>query len=244
MKRFKRFLFSLLGLLLLIVATLLILVHVKTYRANSQARMIAAKIQKKNQMLYVKSQGVAKASLVFYQGALVEEEAYAPLAIGLAQKGIDVYLIDSPLNLAIFASKPTAKLKDKLPDAPVYLAGHSLGGVIAAQQAQAKTLDAKGLILLASYPAKKTDLSQTHLNVLSITASKDQVLNTKAYQTAKKRLPKTTAYHTISGGNHAGFGSYGKQAHDGKATLSAQDQQKQLVALIDHFISNQNPNTN
>lgn len=243
MKRLQKVFFSLLVLLLLVVSMLLIVVHAKTYRASSQARIIAAKAENKNHMLYVKSKGVAKASLLFYQGALVEEEAYAPLAFGLAQKGIDVYLLDSPLNLAIFASKTSTELKKRLSDAPIYLAGHSLGGVIAAQQAKSNALSAKGLILLASYPAKNTDLSQSHLNVLSITASKDRVLNTSAYQAAKKRLPKTTVYHTISGGNHAGFGSYGKQAHDGKATLSTQNQQKQLVTLIDQFINTQNPNT-
>ncbi|MET3644018.1 hypothetical protein ABID27_000640 [Streptococcus gallinaceus] len=45
----------------------------------------------------------------------------------------------------------------------------------------------KGLILLASYPSEKTDLSKKKLAVLSITASRDAVLNWDNYQSSKKK---------------------------------------------------------
>lgn len=45
----------------------------------------------------------------------------------------------------------------------------------------------KGLILLASYPSEKTDLSKKKLAVLSITASRDAVLNWDNYQSSPKK---------------------------------------------------------
>ncbi len=51
----------------------------------------------------------------------------------------------------------------------------------------------------------------------------------------KSRLPETVPYNDW-GGNHSGFGLYGQQNGDGTATMSAEEQQKQLIQLIKQFI--------
>ena len=56
------------------------------------------------------------------------------------------------------------------------------------------------------------------------------------YEDAKSRLPESTLYKVIEGGNHSGFGLYGQQNGDGEATMSAEEQQKQLIQLIKQFI--------
>ena len=84
----------------------------------------------------------------------------------------------------------------------------------------AKSDNISGLILLASYPSEKVNLSKRHLKVLSITASNDKVLKWDQYKSAKKRLPSDTSYTSISGGNHSEFGDYGHQSKDGDATIS------------------------
>lgn len=116
----------------------------------------------------------------------------------------------------------------------VYLAGHSLGGVVASQNA--KVAPVRGLILLASYPSRKSDLSHKNLRVLSITASNDHILNWEKYEEAKKRLPNSSTFRTIVGGNHSRFGNYGHQKGDGKATLSHKSSEKQLATFISNFI--------
>lgn len=119
----------------------------------------------------------------------------------------------------------------------VYLAGHSLGGVVACLNAADSDSQAiSGLILLASYPSEKTNLSDSNLKVLSITASNDKVLQWDNYEKAKKRLPDDTEYLTIVGGNHSGFGDYGKQTKDGKATISQTEQESQITLGITDFI--------
>ncbi|CRH93377.1 Predicted dienelactone hydrolase [Chlamydia trachomatis] len=123
----------------------------------------------------------------------MDEKAYASLAQNLAQENIDVYVLKSPLELPVLNTKAAGNLiGDKQLDS-VYLAGHSLGGVVAAMDSK-ESNRVKGLILLASSPSEKTDLSKKKLAVLSITASRDAVLNWDNYQSSKKRLPSSTEF--------------------------------------------------
>ena len=125
-----------------------------------------------------------------------------------------------------------------------------MGGVVAAMNAsnilsdsssQSKNNNSdkniEGLIFLASYPPESVDLSNSSLRVLSLTASNDQVLNRSAYDAAKNRLPANTLYKTIEGGNHSGFGLYGQQRGDGIASITAEQQQEQIVQDISEFIA-------
>lgn len=77
----------------------------------------------------------------------------------------------------------------------------------------------KGVFFLASYPDEKGSLHSFSGEVVLITGNADGVLNWEAYEEAKKYLPNQTEYKMIEGGNHAGFGSYGKQKKDKDATI-------------------------
>lgn len=213
MKKIEKFTLSFLLIIAILITISGVVLHQKTYQASSEAQTAAKTAESTKDYLFFQSSGTAKASIVFYQGALVEETAYASLAKNLAQEGFDVYLSN------------------------VYLAGHSLGGVVAClNAADSESQAISGLILLASYPSEKTNLSDSNLKVLSITASNDKVLQWDNYEKAKKRLPDDTEYLTIVGGNHSGFGGYGKQTKDGKATISQTEQESQITLGITDFI--------
>ena len=95
----------------------------------------------------------------------------------------------------------------------------------------------KGLILLAAYSTHK--LSDKKLKVLSIYGENDQVLKMNNFLKYKSNLPlKNLEEHVISGGNHGNFGSYGFQKGDGKATISADEQQEITADYIRNFIKN------
>ncbi|MFZ1780692.1 MAG: alpha/beta hydrolase, partial [Enterococcus aquimarinus] len=68
--------------------------------------------------------------------------------------------------------------------------------------------------------------------VLSITGSKDGVLNQEAYESGKQYLPAETTFEVIEGGNHAGFGSYGAQKGDDEATIPNENQQEIISQLV------------
>ena len=225
-----------------LIATSRIILYQKTYQASEKAQTISESAENTKDYLFFQSSDTTKASIVFYQGALVEETAYASLAKNLTQEGFDVYLLKTPLNLPVLSSQKALKVITKNKLSNVYLAGHSLGGVVACLNTADSDLQAiSGLILLASYPSKKVDLSNSNLKVLSITASNDKVLQWDNYKMAKKRLPNDTQYVTITGGNHSGFGDYGKQAKDGKTKISQAEQENQITSIITAFINKIQP---
>ncbi|HEO4078716.1 TPA: alpha/beta hydrolase [Streptococcus agalactiae] len=209
-------------------------IYFNTYQASPLARRIAKTATNHKNYLLFRSKGKVEANIIFYQGALVEEEAYSQLARDLADKGDNTYILKTPLNLPVLSPHKAKTIINQNHLTNVYLAGHSLGGVVASQNA--KVAPVRGLILLASYPSRKSDLSHKKLRVLSITASNDHILNWEKYEEAKKRLPNSSTFRTIVGGNHSRFGNYGHQKGDGKATLSHKSSEKQLATFISNFI--------
>lgn len=79
----------------------------------------------------------------------MEEEAYSQLARDLADKGDNTYILKTPLNLPVLSPHKAKTIINQNHLTNVYLAGHSLGGVVASQNA--KVAPVRGLILLASY---------------------------------------------------------------------------------------------
>ena len=233
-------------ILLALIVSLLILSGVgyaylqsQTYQPSPQAQKIYQQAQPQEITGATLYQGQKDQPVfIFYIGALVDPKAYAALGKTLAEQGYSTYIFHSPLNLPILDQSAAKNLiaKEKLENRTIYLGGHSLGGVVASRAAKELGSTIKGLVLLASYPDSKTDLSQTPLAVLSLTADQDQVLKWPVYQANKKLLPTSTIYTNISGGNHAGFGLYGPQKGDGKATISATNQQELVTQTILAFL--------
>jgi poly(3-hydroxybutyrate) depolymerase len=110
-----------------------------------------------------------------------------------------------------------------------YIGGHSLGGAMAANYAANHEKLLSGVVLLAAYSTKKLSDS---LAVISVYGSEDHVLNMKKLKEGDAYLPDTAVKYVIDGGNHAQFGNYGEQDGDGKALISAEDQQRQTAELI------------
>ncbi len=161
-------------------------------------------------------------ALIFYQGAKVAEEAYAPMLKEIAEGGVLCFLVKMPLNFALLNIDAAEGIMDEHAGENVewYLAGHSLGGSMAAMYAGENPTRFKGVILYASYSTKPLH----DLEVLSVFGENDEVLNFGKYQENKANLPKGFGEVVIEGGNHANFGHYGEQRGDGKATLSREEQ--------------------
>ena len=110
-----------------------------------------------------------------------------------------------------------------------YIGGHSLGGAMAAVYASGHGSLLQGVILLAAYPTKALD---DDLLLLSIYGSEDGVLNRSRLSKGRRYAPDRYLEFVIEGGNHAQFGSYGKQKGDGEALISPEDQREQTVSCI------------
>ncbi len=161
-------------------------------------------------------------ALIFYPGAKVEETAYAPLMHSLALNGVDCFLIKMPMKLAFFKMSKADDILAEYSYGEYYLAGHSLGGAMAANYAAKHPSDYSALFLLAAYPSE--DLTAAQFPVVFIYGENDGVLNREKLETGYTLVPDGYKKVVIEGGNHAGFGSYGKQDGDGEASISDEEQ--------------------
>lgn len=170
------------------------------------------------------------AALIFYPGAKVEYTAYAPLLSRLADSGIDCFLLKMPCNLAIFGQNKADAIIQKYIYGEWFLAGHSLGGAMAASYASAHMDKLNGLILLAAYPTKSL-VSET-FSVLTVYGSEDMIVNQEKLETGRSLMPQNYTEVCLSGANHAGFGNYGAQKGDGEAAITQEEQQIQTINAI------------
>lgn len=165
----------------------------------------------------------ANTGLIIYPGAKVEPEAYAPLAKEIAEAGYQVIITPMPLNFAIFDSNAADEVISKFPNIKHWaIAGHSLGGVMAAKYASENPI-IEGVILYASYP-QGDELKNSNIQVTSIYGSNDGVADLEKISASKDLLPSNATFIEIEGGNHAQFGSYGEQKGDNAAEISIDKQ--------------------
>ncbi|KRM23633.1 alpha/beta fold hydrolase [Latilactobacillus graminis] len=210
------------------------------YQPTVNAKLVAQTSQETKDYYLISSKNANKGKLIFYPGALVTPQSYSLWAKKLANNGYQVYILKLPLNMAIFAPNKAQKIISQHPHEEYVLAGHSLGGVMASRFAAQHPHQVAGMIYLASYPDKKGTLKNTGIPVLSLTASRDGVLNQSQYAKAKKLLPQQTEYISIKGGNHGGFGSYGHQKGDHQPKISNQKQQTIIAEQISNWLNAKN----
>lgn len=171
--------------------------------------------------------------MVFYPGGKVEYTAYAPLMKELAREGFFCVLVKMPFNLAVFDINAADDVISEYTNIDEwYIAGHSLGGAMAASYASKNSDKLEGLILLAAYSTE--DLTDSGLNVIQIQGREDGLFwddmeEVKKYQ---PNLPDDFSQLCIEGGCHAYFGSYGEQEGDGKPTITPKEQVRQTVEFI------------
>ncbi len=177
-------------------------------------------------------------ALVFYPGAKVEAEAYAPLIRRIAEGGVDCFLLDMPLHMAFMGQERAGEFIGAYDYKEWYICGHSLGGAVAAFYAADHPEQLDGLILLAAYPARPLD---TKMPLLLIYGDQDGVIQRDVYEKNKSNWTEYSTEVILTGANHAQFGNYGVQKGDHTATISAEEQQRRTAEEILTFISEKFP---
>ena len=187
----------------------------KSYKPNElaiQALNSDKKIEVKNDKFISftpQNQKVEK-GFIFYPGAGVEPEAYAPICREIALKGYEVVIAKMPLNLAILSPNKADKIISSYNNIKTWaIGGHSLGGVMASKYASNHD-DIKAVAFYASYPSNDE--------------LKDGVLNKGNLAKSKENLPSDAKFIEIKGGNHSQFGDYGLQNGDEKASITEEKQ--------------------
>lgn len=174
------------------------------------------------------------AGVIFYPGGKVEADAYAPLMKEIAKRNILSVCVEMPGNLAVLDKNAADDIKALYPDIDRwYMAGHSLGGAMAASYVSEHTDEYEGLILLASYST--VDISESGLMVCSIYGSEDGILDMEKYEQYKANLPSYIIEKVIDGGCHSYFADYGIQKGDGQPSISMEEQIKIAADFVSYI---------
>ena len=168
---------------------------------------------------------------IFYPGGRVDPRGYATLMREIASNGYLVVVPEMPLNMAAFNPSVASKIVASYPEIEHWvIAGHSVGGAMAARYTGNHADVIEGLAIWASYPPNTTDLSGLDIPVVSIYGSREQRVNDASVGERKHLLPDDTQYVRIEGGDHHQFGSYEIDLADHRATISRVSQHQQIIA--------------
>ena len=174
--------------------------------------------------------GTPTRGLIFQPGARVDPRAYVPMLSEVSRQGVLVFIVKQPFGIGFLATTAPHAFIDRHPEVTSWtIAGHSLGGVVAAGFAHDHPGVVRGLVLWASYPvdslAERTDLA-----VASVSGTRDGFTTPADIEASRPLLPGDTAYTAVEGAVHSYFGDYGEQPGDGTPTVSRAEAQRQIVA--------------
>ncbi|MVN86313.1 alpha/beta fold hydrolase [Deinococcus sp. HMF7620] len=182
--------------------------------------------------------GAARTLLVLYPGGLVRPQAYEWLGRALSAQGVETVIPAFPADLAVLGPSRAAALIERFGAGKrVVLAGHSLGGAMAAQYAARQPGRVDGLLLMAAYPAGNVSLKDQQLPVLSLLAEQDGVAAPDAVRGGLDRLPAGTTLTVIPGAVHAFFGRYGPQKGDGLPTVTRAKAEEDILRAVTGFLA-------
>ena len=189
-----------------------------------------------NYTYFIPSNTNVTKGFIFYPGEKVDASSYAKLCNMIASYGYEVVTVDMPFNYATFGEDRATKVIESNPDIKNWIiGGDSLGGTIACKYA-IKNKNVDGIVLISSYPTD--NLNQLGFDVLSISGSKDNVINYEELINSKEKLPQDTKYVEIEGANHSQFANYGLYDGDEEALISSDEQMNTTVDNIVDFLNN------
>lgn len=204
----------------------------------------ALQVTESDSYVRFKPQSPASSGLLLIPGCPADPHAYAPLARAVAERGIISVVVKVPYRCAPWPPHQ-AELRrrvlgiiDTCFDCAWTLAGHSRGARHALELA--RTLPpgrVRSLVLMGSSHPRDESYADLPMPVLKILGSEDGVAPLADSFARRALLPPATRWEVIDGANHAQFGYYGYQLWDQEATISREQQQEQIAALLAASVS-------
>jgi pimeloyl-ACP methyl ester carboxylesterase len=231
-----------LGLIFLVVFTTW---SVLAYRASPEAVAAltadsAVRVERDSgvwQFIPNRSEPSTRVGFVFFPGALVNPAAYAPLARATAMRGHPSFIVTLPRRGAFGgAEDPLVRLRmNRVLQRYTLcwvLGGHSRGGVVTSQFASERPNDWFGLVFIGTSHPRDVDLSAMTIPVTKIVGTRDGLASRPEVEANRSKLPSSTRWVWIDGGNHSQFGWYGFQPGDKRASIPAEEQRTQMIAAV------------
>ena len=169
--------------------------------------------------------------LIFYPGGECDERGYAEPLRAIAEAGYLVVLVPMPWQLAVFAPGKADEVVAAFPAIDTWvIAGHSLGGSMAAHYAYKHPDTIDGLLLWDAYAPD--DMSASTIAIRMIHRSDDSGSTPADYESKLALLPEQTEFVPLKGAQHLQFGRFvaGRMYRDEPPAELDQDAQLAMVA--------------
>jgi pimeloyl-ACP methyl ester carboxylesterase len=169
-------------------------------------------------------------ALIFYPGGEVDERGYAQPLHGIAAAGYLVVLVPMPFQLAVMDIDAATKVISAYPEINDWaIAGHSLGGSMAARYAHHHPENIAGLVMWDAYAPD--DMTGSTQAVRMIHRSNQAGDPPEDYTPHLASLPEQTDFVPLKGGQHLNFGNFipGRIFRDEPAPELDPDTQRQLA---------------
>lgn len=170
--------------------------------------------------------------VIVYPGAGCDVRGYSPVLRRLASRGYLVVAVPMPLNMAIFGANRADDVRAEFPDVERWvIAGHSMGGAMAARYAHAHPDDLAGLIIWDSRPAESDTLVDLKYPVWHIHRATADGRPPEKFEKYRNLFPATSTWVPIPGGIHMQFGSFdgGTYQEEWTAKITREQQQDLVV---------------
>jgi dienelactone hydrolase len=170
--------------------------------------------------------------VIFYPGAACDAHGYAPILRRVAERGYLVVSVPMPLDMAIFAPNRADDVRAAFPDVERWIiAGHSMGGAMAAHYAHDHPDDLAGLLLWDSRPAESDTLVDLKYPVWHIHRATADGRPPEKLERYRNLFPATSTWVPVPGGIHMYFGSFvgGGYKEQWTPTISREAQQDAAV---------------
>lgn len=216
-------------------------VEVSRVEVNSWDGTTPAPVDDNIYFAFVPKKTVATVGFIILPGGNCDPRSYAPAAHAIAAKGFFTCIIPMPQCVAMFGYlRADRVISDYDKIKKWVIGGHSVGGTAAGVYAR-NTTTISGVVIWASFMDEANRLDTTPLKVLSVSGSLDGRATPELVTAAAIYLPADTVFVEIQGGNHTQFGWIDTSPYpcleiDNPATITIEEQQKQIVEATTNFL--------
>jgi pimeloyl-ACP methyl ester carboxylesterase len=169
--------------------------------------------------------------LIFYPGGECDERGYAEPLREIAAAGYLVVLVPMPMQLAVFAPDSATEVIAEFPAIQSWaIAGHSLGGSMAARYAHHHPDNIDGLLLWDAYAPD--DMTGSNAKIMMVHRSDASGAVPADYVTKLPLLPEQTEFVPLQGAQHLNYGRFiaGRLYRDEPAAELDPDEHRALAA--------------
>jgi hypothetical protein len=167
--------------------------------------------------------------ILYFPGARVNPYSYLHPFVDVVAEGATLVVVDPLFHMALLDPRDVDDLTQDFPGITHWVvAGHSLGGVKACLMVDNPAV--RGLVLFASYCA--SDIRRSEVLVIQVVADQDLLITPQQREDSRPFLPDARKIVTLTGANHASFGTYGPQPGDGMSTLDRTQMRAAITEIM------------